>query len=238
MLVKKEEDYILACEKYYQLLAQFMVDITGTDFSIILEIGCGGGNLTGPLYDLLDSSVYIGVDLYSGVYVGSLSDMKKRKVHIMRGDVTQLGMSTESIECVFGNELLCELTREDTLSSIKEVFRVLKKGGMFVHGVLSPYPANKAQEMVILADSYSEDPLYTKEWFSPPADELAGMFYETGFFNIGILYFTETITFLGESAVNHVKSWHTNPEFFEKYEKDLLKYGLEYPMTQVIYGRK
>lgn len=92
--------------------------------------------------------------------------------------------------------------------------------------------------MVIIADSYSEDPLYTTEWFSSPADELAGMLHKAGFCTIGVSYFTETITFYGETAITRVKSWNIKSEFFKKHKEDLLRYGLEYPMTQVIYGRK
>lgn len=92
-----KKEYKPTIKKYYQLLAQFMVDITGTDCDTILEIGCGSGNLTEELHSLVCPSVYIGVDLYSGVYAKSLTNIKKEKVFTVIGDITYLGVSTESI---------------------------------------------------------------------------------------------------------------------------------------------
>jgi SAM-dependent methyltransferase len=130
---------------------------------------------------------------------------------------------------------LCELTRKDTQKAVNEIYRILRPGGVFVHGVLSPYPENKAQELVILADEYSADLLFEKEWFSPPADELAGMLHQAGFSAIGVKYFEEVLRFEGDIAFEQVKTWMTKPEFFEKYSEDLKNHGLEYPMEQVVY---
>lgn len=244
MIIQKREETEPAFKKYYSNLAEFMVNLVTTHVNqgsaVILEAGCGDGALTVPLLSLLDYSLYICYDLYAGVYGESLQEIKKKGLDItlVTGDVRTMSFHSESVDMIFSNELLCDLTRDDTQKTVNEFYRILKDNSTFVHGVLSPYPENKAQEMVIRADSYSADPLFPSEWFSPPADVLAGMLHQAGFSNIGVAYFEETLHFSGDRAVEQVQEWVTKPVFFEKYSEDLRKHGLEFPMEQVVYCQK
>lgn len=240
MIIRRKEEIESGFEKYYSRLAQFMVNLVDIqDNPVILEAGCGSGALTVPLLSLLEPySVYICYDLYAGVYEKSLQPIKKRVDNIVVGDVRNMSFHSNTVDAIFSNELLCELTKHDTRKAVTELYRILKWGGTFIHGVLSPYPENRAQELVVLADTYSAEPVFPKEWFSPPADELAGMLHQAGFSTIGVSYFEESIKFEGEVAFEQVQSWVTKPEFFEKYGDDLKEYGLEYPMEQVVYCQK
>ncbi len=241
VLVHRKEDIPSCTEKYYYALARFMVNLVDIpDNCIILEPGCGHGALTGFLQSLIDNySKYICYDLYSGVYEESLLEIRKKSVKdIIIGDVREISMHTESVDLIFSNELLCELTREGCAKTMGEVYRVLKPHGVFVHGVLSPYPENRAQELVVLADDYSAEPLFPKEWFSPPADELAGMLHQAGFSHIGVQYFEGTLKYEGEAAFQILQDWVTSPQFLKRYVKDVKEHGLELPMEQVIFCQK
>lgn len=238
MIIRRREDVEPGLKTYYWNLAQVMANLsTVKDGAVILEAGCGSGALTDPLVSLLTPSLFICYDLYSGVYQESLHEIQKG-LNIIKGDVREMCICDEGVDAIFSNELLCELTREDVKKSVTEFYRVLKRGGVFVHGVLSPYPENRAQELVILADAYSAEPLFDKEWFSPPADELAGMLHQAGFSRICVRYCEESVRFEGEVAFEQVQSWVTKQEFFDEYGEDLRKYGLEYPMEQVISCQK
>lgn len=235
MVLRRKEDIASAVAVYYSRLAAFMVDlvdITGSE--IVLEAGCGNGSLTVPLHSLLEPFLYICYDLYAGVYEPWLHTIQKKGIPLVKGDVKNISLLPESVDLIVSNELLCELTRKDTKRAVNEFYRVLKKGGTFVHGVLSPYPENRAQELVVLADTYSAEPC-NKEWFSPPADVLAGMLHKAGFFTIKILYFDELLRFEGEAAFEQIRMWETDPTFLEKYADEVREYGLEYPMEQVVY---
>lgn len=178
-------------------------------------------------------------DLYAGTYKKYLQEIQKRlNLPLIVGDVRSMSFHDESVGTILSNELLCELTREDARKAVNEFYRVIEKGGTFVHGVLSPYPENRAQELVIIADAYSAEPIFPREWFSPPADELAGMLHEAGFSHIHVHYFEEVLTFKGEAAFDRIEKWVTKPEFLEKYSKEVEEYGLEYPMEQVIWAQK
>ena len=241
MIVRRREEIEPTLNLYYSALANFMVTLIDTkEDSIILEAGCGSGALTVPLLSQVNYSEYVCYDFYSGVYEHSLQEIleKNLEVALIKGDVRKMSFRSESIDIIISNELLCELTRDDTQKAVAEFYRILKPGGTFIHGVLSPYPENKAQELVILADKYSAEPVFPKEWFSPPADELAGMLHRENFSEISINYFLETVKFVGDIAFETVKGWVTKPEFFEKYSEDLKEYGLEYPASQVVYCRK
>lgn len=242
IVIRKKEDVEPKFNLYYSRLAEFMVRLVDIQSnSVILEAGCGTGALTVPLLSLLDScSVYVCYDLYAGVYEKSLQKIIKKEpcTNIIMGDVRAVSFRINAIDIIFSNELLCELTRNGAEKAVQEFYRILKPGGYFIHGVLSPYPENRSQELVILADTYSAEPVFPKEWFSPPADELAGMLHQTGFSAIHVSYFEECVRFEGEIAFETVQKWVTKPEFFEKYSEDLEKYGLEYPMEQVVCCQK
>ena len=241
IVIQKRADVTPGTDLYYARLAEFMVQ--SVDFgnnSVILEAGCGSGALTVPLTSLVKYSKYICYDYYSGVYEQYLQEIltKNTDISLIKGDVRTMSFYTESVDIIVSNELLCELTRDDTRKAIQEFYMILKKGGQFIHGDLSPYPENKAQELVIIADTYSAEPIFEKEWFSPPADELVGMLHQAGFSTITVRYFEESLRFEGDIAFEQVKNWVTKPEFFEKYSKDLREHGLEYPMEQVVIARK
>ncbi|MGC1122135.1 MAG: class I SAM-dependent methyltransferase [Candidatus Methanofastidiosia archaeon] len=240
MIIRKQEEIEPVLAEYYGNLAQFMVNLVEIpDDAVILEPGCGNGALTVHLLGLLPRSAVICYDLFR-LYEIDLDILKERAVdmRIVKGDVRTMGIHTESVDFIISNELLCDLSRNDTRKTINEFYRILRKGGTFVHGCLSPYPETRAQELVIIADGYSADPLFDHDWFSPPADELVGMLHSAGFHGITVKYFQDHVKFLGDAAFCHMKEWVLKPEFFEKYSSEIRSCGIEHPMEQVMYCRK
>ncbi|MBU6998498.1 MAG: methyltransferase domain-containing protein [Theionarchaea archaeon] len=238
MIITEREGICPALRKYYSRLARFMIALVEIpENAIILEAGCGDGALTCHLLSLLPDHVVVGYDLFSGVYEESLSALTGAvsQMRVIRGDVRTMSLHTESVDLVISNELLCDLSRNDTQVTLNEFYRILRKGGTFIHGCLSPYPETRAQELVLLADSYSADPLFDHEWFSPPADELAGMVHSAGFRQISVTYFSDSLKFTGDAAFCHLEEWVLKPEFFEKYSSEVRARGIEYPMEQVIH---
>ncbi|MDG6221608.1 MAG: hypothetical protein QCI38_09215, partial [Candidatus Thermoplasmatota archaeon] len=107
-----------------------------------------------------------------------------------------------------------------------------------IHGELSPVAENEAQEMAILVDKMTSLKLFDREWFSPPADELATWLHKTGFTDIGIRYFEETVRFKGEAAMYQIKTWLVKPEFYEASKDQMETRDMELPMNQVLSARK
>lgn len=238
LLVDKIQDSERIIDEYYERLAWFMSEVVGNqEYKVVVEGGCGPGTLSRPLSFLLhEGSLYVCYDLFSGVYDSSLQSLTDKRLGcpIIQGDIRCMGIHTGSIDLVFTHELLCELTEQDTLITLKEIYRILHDGGLCINGVLSPYPETRAQELVVLADAHSSHPFFEKTWFSPPADTLAGMLHLTGFSHIHIRYFDLSLRFTGECAFDQLKKWEIGPEFYAQYAGEVETYGLELPMVQVV----
>ena len=239
-----------AIELMYSRLADFLVEnIDFRGVSVILEVGCGSGNLTVPfaknVMKILEKFKIVALDVAIGPYEGALDVLKERRkrgsleefIEMVKGDVKRMNnINDESIDLIISNELFCDLGREGLEKALEEFYRVLKPNGQMAHAELSPVPENPAQELLIEADSYSLETLTSRyEWFSPFSDEVAALMHKVGFKNITVKYFETNVHLSFNDAVKQLKEWNINPTFIEKRMEDLKKYGLEFPIEHVIF---
>jgi ubiquinone/menaquinone biosynthesis C-methylase UbiE len=237
----------------YERLADFLVkNINFHRVSVILEAGCGSGQLTIPfaknVMEILKEFKIIALDASIGPYRGNVETLKKRitkegleKFIIpLEGDVSNMkAIDKESVDLIISNELFCDLDREGLERTLKEFYRVLKYNGQMAHGELDPVPENNAQKLLIEADSYSMETLTPKyEWFSPFSDEVAAIMHKIGFKDITVKYFETNVRLSFNEAVKQLEEWNINPAFIEKHVEELKKYGLEFPMEHVIFCKK
>jgi ubiquinone/menaquinone biosynthesis C-methylase UbiE len=238
----------------YEKLADFMIENLDprNDTSIILEAGCGSGELTIPfakkIRRILKEFKIIAFDVSTGPYKGALDILKEkvskegleRFVLIVEGDVRNMkAIEDESVDLIISNELLCDLTRDGLERALREFYRVLKPKGQMAHGELNPVPENPAQRLLIEADSHSTETLTPRyEWFSPFSDEVAALMHKTGFKNITVRYFETNVHLSFNEAVKQLKEWNVNPLFIKKHIESLKKYGLEFPMEHIVFCKK
>jgi ubiquinone/menaquinone biosynthesis C-methylase UbiE len=237
----------------YQRLADFIIE--NRDFGrarIILEAGCGSGQLTIPLVKKLmktgENFKVIAFDISAGPYEGDLEILNEilRRENLekfitpMKGDVTNINtIDDESVDLVLSNEFFCELDKRSLEMALQDFYRILKPNGQMVHGELNPVPENEAQKLVIKANAHSLETMQPKpEWFSPFSDEVAAMMHKTGFKNIIVRYFETNIKIDFDTAIERLKQWKTDPTFIEKRLNDIKRYGLEYPIEHVIFCEK
>jgi len=237
----------------YERLASFLVN--NLDFrraSVVLEAGCGEGQLTIPLVKkarkIKKALKIIAVDISSGPYEVSLDVLKRNlQEEKLRGFVLPVNcdvrdmksIKNESADVVFSNELLCDLDRDGLLKAIREFYRILKPNGQMAHGELSPVPENEAQRLVIEANAYSLETTQPRpEWFSPFSDEVAAMLHEAGFKNITTQYFETNIKMDYETGIRKLEQWNTDPEFIKKNSSNIREFGLEFPMEHIIFCEK
>src|SRR3989442_12182323 len=101
--------------KYYDKLADhFLTRIRVKPSTVILEAGCGKGQLTIPLFQKLPKSVkLIAVDSSIGPYLGWLDELEskihgsglERRAHLLRSDVRTIkGVSDSSGNLVVSTE--------------------------------------------------------------------------------------------------------------------------------------
>ena len=243
-----------AFKSMYERLADFITK--NRDFNkatVILEAGCGSGQLTIPLVKKLMKTKeacfkFIAFDISAGPYKGNLEILKKRIrkeklgkfVIPIKGDVRNMNtIDDESVDLIVSNELFCELDRKSLKMALKEFHRILKPAGQMVHGELNPVPENEAQKLVIEANAHSLDTMQPKpEWFSPFVDEVAISMHKIGFKNITVKYFETNLKMDFDTAIKKLKQWKTDPSFIEKRLNDLRRYGLEYPIEHFIFCEK
>lgn len=242
-------DYL---EMMYERLAVFLVEnLAFDDVSVILEAGCGSGQLTIPFVKRVSkikkNFKVIAFDISTGPYRGDLDILKERIrkeglegfVFSIKGDVRNMeAIGDESVDLIISNELFCDLDREGLERALLEFYRILKKNGKMAHGEFNSIPENEAQRLLIKANAYPLETLQPKpKWFSPLSDEVAALMHKIGFKNIAVKYFETNVKMNHEEALKYLKGW-VNESFLKTHQNQLRKHGIEFPMEHVIFCRK
>ena len=232
------KDLESAQTKYYDRLATHFIEQIGRRRSrVILEAGCGKGQLTIPLVTKLPRNVkMIAIDLSAGPYAGWLRELAKRlrtngvgnRVRLIRSDARRInGVEDESVDVVVSNELLCDLPYDSELEeALKEFYRILRPGGFMIHGEWSSSPPVEPQAFLV------------EHWPSWTPDQLFALMRKNGFHDFQVSYFGTTIHFGYENAVKELRSWGANEAFLKRYDKLLKREGIELPFEHIVQCQK
>ena len=108
----------------------------------ILDIGCGAGRTTIPLYNMGYKDI-IGLDIAEEMIKSART--LNNDIEFVVGDATNLQYESETFDkAVFSfNGIMLIPRREIRLRALKEINRVLKKGGHFIFS--TPYLDNKLE---------------------------------------------------------------------------------------------
>lgn len=246
ILVKDRDGLPAAHREYYASLAESFLKQIKRGPTIILEAGSGKGQLTFPLIaSLRRGARLITVDSSKGPYKESLeqfhSDLKRQRgsfrVLPIKSDVRKMSTVRDaSVDAVISNELLCDLRNEVQLSrALREFHRVLRPGGVMVHGEWSSCPANLAQRMTINADSPTGTSTPSKFW-NP--DELIVVMDHVGFEQFSTTYFDTTMRLRYPAAVEELRNWGVRESFLKRNDSLLRRYGIELPFEHIVTCRK
>jgi ubiquinone/menaquinone biosynthesis C-methylase UbiE len=231
-------DLVRARYKYYGRLADHFLQEIGSDrIRTILEAGCGRGELTIPLLRKLPISTrMIAVDSSKGPYAGWLNQLTTRlrrrgleqRVRIVDSDVRQLkDVDTERVDVIVSNELVCDLPRKTQMEkALREFYRVLKPGGIMVHGEWSSCPTAGPQQLRI------------KHWPSWTPDQLFVMMREAGFHSFRVTYFDTTMHLGYENALEELRTWGWTEHLLKQNDRLLKQQGIELPFEHLIRCRK
>ncbi|MCG2737909.1 MAG: class I SAM-dependent methyltransferase [Thermoplasmatales archaeon] len=244
--VTEPEEIEEALFKYHSKLASVILSKIGYKRQRkIVEIGSGAGTFTIPLLKELDNNfeLFYCVDSYTGPYHEDRNILKlklkdvttNKSVEIINKDAGEINKILSDIDLVIGHEILCDLNPKQVEQVISACYNVLKDGGLFVHSEFSPFSLNRSEEMLHILNKYSEEPISDTKWFSPNADELAGIAYKIGFKSVSVDYQKISIKFMKNAAVEMIGRWKTKSEFLEKYQDEINRVGIEYPMEQILY---
>ncbi len=239
IVANSPQDIAPAYEKYYSALADhFIREIgSGRGIRLVLEVGAGKGQLTVPLLKRLRRSVrLIAADSSRGPYAGWLEELPfviaknglESRVRVLRADARRLvGVQNRSVDLIVSNELLCDLAPEaHLLAALKESYRVLKPGGVMVHGEWSAVAEDGSQSIMV------------KHWPSWSPDQLFAVMKEAGFSDFHVTYFDTTIKFGYRPALEELRGWGASESLLKKYDRLLKQRGMRLPFEHIVRCRK
>src|SRR5438552_18889485 len=135
IVASRPSDLSKAWARYYdRLAARFVEQIDRRPFNVILEAGCGKGQLTIPLLRRLPRNVkMIAIDSSKGPYAGWLKELSQKlqtarlekRVQPIKCDASRIrGIEDESVDIVVSNDLLCDLPYDWQLEDdLTELYR-------------------------------------------------------------------------------------------------------------------
>jgi ubiquinone/menaquinone biosynthesis C-methylase UbiE len=102
----------------------------------VLDLGCGFGKTTKPLYETARDAEVIGIDLSAPCLKFAAQDAAKaqaRNVRFLQRDAARTGLPDESVDVVTSTMLLHEMPPAHVRATLAEAYRVLAPGGIMVH---------------------------------------------------------------------------------------------------------
>ncbi len=238
IVASSPSDLSKAWTMYYdRLAAHFFEQIGQRRFKVMLEAGCGRGQLTIPLLRRLPKSVkMIAIDSSKGPYASWLKELSQelrtagleKQVHPIKSDARRIkGVKDSSVDIVVSNELLCDLPFDSQLEkALREFYRILRPGGFMIHGEWSSSPAAEPQGFLV------------KHWPSWTPDQLFAIMRKNGFYKFRVTYFGTTIHFGYENAVEELRTWGAPETFLRRNDKMLKLEGIELPYEHIVQCEK
>ena len=229
------EDIPRAYATYYSRMANYFSRlILPRKPGVVLEAGCGRGQLTLPLLrELPARAKIIAVDSAKGPYFGWLGDVEQRldqagltsRVRLVEADVGNMrGIRPGSIDVVVSNELLCDLPRKQQLLKVlREFRRVLRPGGLMIHGEWSSVPETTSHRTLAVKHKPSWNP-----------DQLFLAMNDLEYKDFRAIYFDTTIHFAKNAAIEELRSWGASREWLKRNDGMLRKHGIQLPPEHIV----
>lgn len=224
----------------YQRLAKRFEGLLPSKKGEVVEIGCGKGQLTIPLSKLVPDCSIIAVDKFASTNSKNYELLRSalarenldRRIRIIVSDY--MGwlskQASHKYDGLISSEFLSEIDSTEMDRFLSECHRVLKIGGVTIHGFLSSQAKNSQQRLLIEADS---DPKWTKfppkEWFSPQPRLVAGRLRHNGFSGVQTFVVKSNLRIKANAARKLLRGWDVRATFWRFHQRQLAQEGLEIP---------
>jgi ubiquinone/menaquinone biosynthesis C-methylase UbiE len=224
---------------YERLAGHFSTMIPDSEDSLILEIGCGRGQLTLPLSTRLRGRIIALDD--SPEVVATLGERLKNsgpsiQITTVASDADGLHLGKGSVDCVISNFFLGWVDKEKASRIMASIYEVLREGGVMIHSDFNPYPENSAQAFVLEQGRPENNLDPSVRWWTP--DEVCEIAGEKGFKNTEISFFDWDLKFDYPLAIEQLKRWGAKPEFIRERERSLRNMGMELPKSFMVRAVK
>lgn len=132
-----------------------------TQNSYILDAGCGTGQTSAYLYEQYKANVF-GLELNPIMIEKAQNRFQNRQlpIQLVQGSIEQIPFKDETFDFVLSESVLAFVNKPKAL---KELFRVLKKGGRFLANEMTINKKLTAQEEIEIKEFYAVDSLLLEE---------------------------------------------------------------------------
>ncbi|HOV32762.1 MAG TPA: class I SAM-dependent methyltransferase [Candidatus Hydrogenedens sp.] len=114
---------------------------------VMVDLGCGPGDITYRIYQRFEDCKIIGVDGSQSMLQFAQKRFGIRRLQWILGDAKTLPFPSQSIDVIFSNSLLHHLA--DPKPFWMEIKRILKRGGyIFIRDLFRPESTDKAWEII------------------------------------------------------------------------------------------
>ena len=110
--------------------AQFLVKYLKPD-SFLLDAGCGPGNISAGVSELLPNGKVIGMDFSTAIIEQAKSEFtpsKYKNLEFQQGDIYHLDLADNTFDIIYTHQVIQHLM--NPVDALKELRRVLKPGGI------------------------------------------------------------------------------------------------------------
>ena len=238
-----------AWSRQYARLAELFSRMLPKQRGVLVEIGCGKGQLTIPLAERLPRCQIIGVDRFRGSYSQAQTELLSNLASLGRNLAIKVIVSdyqawlsnqqNSKYDAIISSEFLPEIDSKTMHGFFVESYRVLKAGGTTIHSFLSPKPRNARQRRLIEVDS---DPRWTRtppvEWFSPPPGLVLEYLRLAGFKRPRSARLRSELVICSKAARELLKDWDVRQSYWKSHREALEKEGIEIPDWLIIGAAK
>ncbi|MET0277624.1 MAG: class I SAM-dependent methyltransferase [Pseudorhodoplanes sp.] len=165
----------------------------------ILDMGCGFGKTTKPLYEVNRDADVVGVDLSAPclrIAAQNAAEGQARNVRFLQRDAAETGLEAETFGVVTSTMLLHEMPVKHVNAVFEEAHRLLEPGGTMIHLDFLP-PDDEFLHYLHLGHSRRNN----EPWMKTLAEMgVAGAMEKAGFCDISITPFEESPGALAEAG--------------------------------------
>lgn len=223
----------------YSRLAEEIVSLISVDAeSSVLELGCGRGQFTIPLAEIIPGRIFA-IDRDQK----SVAELERRivgtelenKVETLLWDaVDRIGCGTADV--VVSNFVLGWLSRGDATDTLELLRGCLKSGGLIVLSDFNPVAITPAQMFAIEQGRPDNNENPSVKWWTP--DEVAEVLSETGYADINVSYFDWGMKLGYSLALEQLARWNAKQKYVKSIDSKLQRAGLEVPNSFIVSGVK
>lgn len=131
---KEVKNFILAHKKYrrnffdlYELVSKDIIKNVSFKKGKILDVGCGYGGLIKSLQSYYNNSHFVGIDISKSMLKAGKEFIRSSKVKFLLMSADNLKLENETFDLIVCKDTFHHF--DNPLKVLKELFRVLKKGG-------------------------------------------------------------------------------------------------------------